>query len=186
MAKKVDKWKSKKWYTIQAPEMFERKDIKETPSDSEEKLIGRTLKTPLSDITGKRNQRHIELVLQIEEVEGDKAKTKLKGYEISRSYLRRNIRKGRSLVKTIKDVEVDDKKLHITAYSFLVRKAHTSQQSKIREIMNEKLEEEASKNNFDNLVQKMIFGRTSTDIFRECKSISPIKRVEISKCKISE
>lgn len=185
MAKKVDKWKSKKWYSVEAPEVFEKKTITETPAESEEQLIGRTIKTSLSQITGKRSQRYIELILQINEVEGGKAKTQLKGYELSRSYLRKNIRKGRSLVKTVKDIETDEGQLRTTVYAFLVRKVHTSQKDKIREIINNKLEEEAKNNDFNDLIQKMIFGKIATEIFKKGKKISPIKRIEITKCMIS-
>lgn len=182
--KKVNKWRNKDWYTLEAPEMFERKEIGGTPAEEEDNVIGRVIKVPLDQITNKRSHRNTIIDFKVKEIEGGKAKTEIKGFEISRSYIRKNIRKRKSIIKTVKDLETDGIKLHTTAYAFTVRNVHSSQKKKIREIINRKLEEEAEKNDFNSLIQKMIFGKTATEIFRETKEISPIKRIEITKCEV--
>lgn len=47
-----DKWKSKVWYPVIAPDMFNRVQIGETLADEPEKLIGRTIEVTLQDLTG--------------------------------------------------------------------------------------------------------------------------------------
>lgn len=182
--RKVDKWKQKEWYVITAPEMFEEKKIRETPAISEEELIGRKLTVPLRDITGKRNHKNTQITFEINEVEGDKARTEVKGFQLSRDYIRKNIRKRRSVVKTIKDLEVNGSTLHTTIYAFTVNKVHTHKQKKMREAMNKKIEEESKENDVESLIQKMIFGKTATNVFKGIKTISPVKRVDITKCEV--
>ncbi len=185
MAKrKVDKWKQKEWYPIQAPSIFEEKNIRKTPATSEEELIGRTLTVPLEDITGKRNHRNTKITFQITGIEGGTAQTEVKKFQLTRDYIRKNIRKRRSVIKSVKDLETDKGTLRTTTYAFTVNKLHSSKERKIREIINKKLEEEKNENNFESLLQKMIFGKTSTNIFKEAKAISPIKRIDITKCEV--
>lgn len=182
--KKVKKWKNKEWYPIQAPEMFEEKKIGQTPAEDEGKLKGKTIETSLRDITGKRSHSNMRIEFQVNEVEGGTAKTQIKGFNMSRDYIRKNIRKGRSIVRTVRDLKPNDETLHTTAYAFAIGDAHSSQEKKVREILDEKLDEEAIENDFESLLQKMIFGRTATDIFKEAKKILPIKRIEITKCEV--
>ena len=47
-----DKWKSKSWYGVMAPDMFDRQKVAETVCDEPEKLIGRVAEVTVQDITG--------------------------------------------------------------------------------------------------------------------------------------
>lgn len=182
--RKVEKWKQKEWYTIEAPGIFEEKEVRETPATSKEELIGRTLNVPLRDITGKRSHKNTEVTFQIEDIEGEKAKTYVKKFKLTRDYIRKNIRKRTSVIKLVRDLEIKDSTIHVTAYAFTVNKIHTSKQKKIREVMDKKLKEEVENNDFDSLLQKMLFGKTATNIFKEAKAIAPIKRIDITKCEV--
>ncbi len=185
-AKKANKWKDKEWYKIEAPEIFEEKGIGETPAIETDELEERTIETSLRDLTGKRNHNNIKIKFKIEGIEGETIRTKIKSFKVTRDYIRKNIRKGRSVIKTIEDIEVDDKNLHVTVYAFTVGKLHSSKEKKIRKIMSEELHKQSKENNFDSLVQKMIFGKTATALFKEAKEIAPIKRIEITKCEVEE
>ncbi len=182
--KKVDTWKQKEWYTIKAPEMFEAKKVRKTPASSKEDLIGRTLTLPLRDVTGQRSHNNTKVTFQINDLEGETAETTVKNFNLSRSYISKNIRKGHSVIKAVKDLDMNGKTLHTTTYAFTVNKIHSSKKEKIREAINNKLEEEARKNDFNSLLQKMIFGKTATNIFKDIKIICPIKRVEVTKCEV--
>jgi len=182
--KKVNKWKDKNWYTIEAPETFERKEIGDTPATDKEELIGRTVETSLRDLTGKRSHNNIRVKFKVKEVEGGKGKTEIESFNLTRGYIRKNIRKGRSVINTIQDIEINGNKLHTTTYAFTVGKLHSSKEKKIRKVINEELQKQGKENDFESLIQKMIFGKTATDLFRKAKKIAPINRIEITKCEI--
>lgn len=182
--KKAGTWKKRDWYPIKAPEIFEEKEIRETPARSKEELIGRTLTIPLNDITGKRNHRNMNVTFKIKNVEGGKALTEVKSFELTRDYIRKNIRKRSSIIETINQFNVDNKELNVTVYAFTVNKTHSSKQKEIRRRLDEKLEEEVKNNDFDTLIQKMMFGKTATELFKNIKTVTPVKRVEITKCEV--
>ncbi|RLG58159.1 MAG: 30S ribosomal protein S3ae, partial [Candidatus Hydrothermarchaeota archaeon] len=106
--RKVDTWKTKKWYDIYAPKMFGEIKIGETVASNPENLIGRVIEVTLKDITGEFTKQHIKLKFQIHEVKGDKAYTKLKGHELSREYMRSQIRRKTTRVEGIVDVVTKD------------------------------------------------------------------------------
>jgi len=184
MAKTINKWKNKNWYPVEAPEMFEKKEIGDTPALTEEDLIERTVETSLRDITGKRSHNNIRIKFQIKEVEGGTGKAQVKSFNVTRGYIRKNIRKGRSIIKNTQTIEMNSKTLKVTTYAFTVSEVHSSQKKEIRRVMEKELQKQAEENDFNPLIQKMIFGKTATSLFKKAKEIAPIKRVEITKCEV--
>ncbi|MEM0372299.1 MAG: 30S ribosomal protein S3ae [archaeon] len=182
--KTVDTWKKKEWYTIAAPKVFEEKEITTTVASDEKNLLNRVLRVPLRDITGNMNHQFVKMWLRITEVKGKTAHTTLEGFELVSEYLRRNIRRHRSIVKLIKDgTTKDGKKIRLTAYVFTGRKVDTTKKDEIRRLMNEYLSKQIPENTAEELIQKCVFGTTPTEILRETKAVCPIKRVEVSKLK---
>ena len=59
-----DKWKSKNWYNVMAPEMFNRQKVAETLTDEPEKLMGRIAEVTVQDINGDFSKMHIKLQIQ--------------------------------------------------------------------------------------------------------------------------
>ncbi len=184
MAKTINKWKDKNWYPVKAPEMFEKKEIGDSPAPSEEELVGRTIETSLRDITGKRSHNNIRVKFQIKEVEGGTGKAQVKRFNVTRGYIRKNIRKGRSTIKNTQKIKANGKTLKVTTYAFTVGELHSSQKKEIRKVMEQEMERQAEENDFNSLIQKMIFGKTATSLFKKAKEVAPIKRVEITKCEI--
>ena len=185
--KSTDAWKRKEWYNIVAPKMFESKTVATTPCDKPQKLIGRVIKVPLSDITGNMKQQFTKLWFKVVEVKGNDALTELSGFEIAKEFVRRNVRRGRSLIKTIKDVKTKDgKDLRVTAYVFTAHKVEDTKKNEIRKMTTNVIENTAKEADFEKCVQKYIFGNTVTEIFRVTKKIAQIRRIEIAKCKVLE
>jgi small subunit ribosomal protein S3Ae len=181
--KTADAWKRKEWFTIYSPKNFEEKEIGTTPATEPEKLINRILEVPLREITGNIAHQFIKMRFRVVEVKGKNAHTEFDGFELVREYLRRNVRRRRSMIRVVRQVETSDKKkLSITVYTFTARKIDTSKKNLIRKMMTNAIDRVAKENSFDNLVQKMIFGTMPAEIFKELKPIAQIKRVEISKC----
>ncbi|HKZ47877.1 MAG TPA: 30S ribosomal protein S3ae, partial [Thermoplasmata archaeon] len=59
-ARKVkDKWKAKAWYSILAPEMFNRQVVGETPAEDPGKVTGRVAEITVQDLTGDFAKMHI-------------------------------------------------------------------------------------------------------------------------------
>lgn len=183
--KKVDVWKKKEWYTIVSPAMFESVEVGITPTEDEKKLINRVLRVPLREITNNMSHQFLKLFFRIVDVKGKSAYTEFDGFELTREYLRRNVRRRRSIITVTETIQTkDNKNIQLTAHTFTARKIDTSKKDGIRKGMMEVLDKSGKANTLESLVQKAIFGNLAADIFKEVKSIAPVKRIEISKCEI--
>jgi small subunit ribosomal protein S3Ae len=181
--KTAEAWKKKEWYSIRAPKLLDEKEVGTTPADEPAKLMNRVISVPLRDITGDVSQQFVKLLLRVNDVKGKTAYTKLDGFELVRDSLRRNIRRRRSLIRTVLPLESKDGvKMQVTAYTFAGMKIDTSKKDDIRKLMNEMLIQTAKETPLDTLIQKLIFGGAATAIFKSAKKIAVIKRVEIAKC----
>lgn len=183
--KTMDMWKKKEWYNIIAPKMFESKVVATTPSDKPQRLIGRVIRVPLSDITGNMRQQFTKLWLRVVEIKGNDAITEFDGFEIVRESLRRNVRRGKSMIKTVRNVKTKDGvDLRITAYVFTGHKLDTSKKNAISKVVIDVLDRTSKAAEFKMSVQKHLFGNTVTEIYKAVKQIGSIRRVEIAKCKV--
>src|SRR5579863_1270182 len=98
-----DKWRSKHWFKVRAPGLFQHAEIGETMASDPEQVTGRTLETTLQDLSGGADvgKAHIKLRFQIERVGGDGvAETRFIGHELTSDYVRRLARRKRSKIDT--------------------------------------------------------------------------------------
>ena len=180
--KTLDKWKRKKWFTIIAPDFFNRYVLGETIAEDEANLKNRTIKANAGELSKQAKLRHIHLEFSIQKVQGQKAFTQFKGHEIQDAYLRRLVRRRSSKIQVVEDLSLKTgEKFRVKAVTITSRKASSIQKTQIRKIMQEELKKAAAKKTFDQFVQELIFGTISSSIFKSAKKIVPIKRVEINK-----
>ncbi len=184
-SKTKDKWRSKVWYTIVTPEVFNNTEIGLTPADEPEKLIGRVIEVPLSDLTNDFNQIHIKMYFKIKEVKGTTAYTRFHGHSWASDYLRSQVRRGSSRIDAIVNVFTkDDYLLRLSLIAFTVTRTKTSQKSAIRKIMEEYIIEKAKSLTFDELASELVSGRIGEEIHTLIKKIVPIRACDVRKSKL--
>jgi small subunit ribosomal protein S3Ae len=180
-----DKWRSKKWYTVVAPQYFGSVEIGSIPADETEKLLGRVVEATLYDITQDFAHQYLKTYFQIVGVDGRRALTIFKGHEYSRDYLRSLIRRKTTKIDGIFDVTTKDGyKLRVAASAFALIRIKTSQEKEIRAIMRRIIEEKAKTLTFDQFVQEAVLGKIASDIYNEAKKITPLRHVGIRKSKL--
>jgi small subunit ribosomal protein S3Ae len=185
-ARKVkDRWRSKVWYNINAPEMFGASQIGETLADSPEKLEGRVTQITLQDITGDFSQMHVKLHFQIDRIVGLDANTTFVGHDLTSDYIRRLTRRKHSKMDGVYDVvTLDGYRLRIKPMAITEHRIKTSQQEAIRAEMALVVGDGARRSTLPEVIRSMISGEMSKVIFRACKPIYPIKRVEIRRSQV--
>ena len=185
-ARKVkDRWRSKVWYNINAPEIFGASQIGETLADSPDKLDGRVTQITLQDITGDFSQMHVKLNFQIDRIVGMDAHTAFVGHDLTSDYIRRLTRRKHSKMDGVYDVvTLDGYRVRIKPMAITERRIKTSQQNAIRHEMANVVNEGASRSTLPEIIRAMISGEMSKMIFRRCKPIYPIKRVEIRRSQV--
>src|SRR3989344_3274521 len=177
-----DKWKRKIWYEIFAPKIFNQKKVGETVAEKPELLNGRVITVSLREIINQPKKGHLMMKFKINNVQGSKAYTELTGHEIVSSYLKRIIRRNVSKVEAVNDfISKDNKKIRVKAVVITQKKVPKKQETDIRKIIIETIEEEAKHKNYEELINEFVFGGTPSGIFNKAKKISLIKRVEVLK-----
>ena len=180
-----DKWKSKRWYRIIAPDMFEGAVVGETPASSPELLLGRVSEVSLQDLVGDFSKVHIKVLLKINGVRGGECISRYVGHDMTTDYVRRLTRRRRSKVDAVMDVKTKEGYVvRIKTLSITDKRVNTSIKSSLRVRQEEIVRNEAAKSTLSVLVQKMLFGKLAMDMKKQCKDIYPLKRVEIRKSEV--
>ncbi len=110
-AKIIDKWKSKKWYSVKAPTVFESKELCESVAGDEKLLQNRIIRKNLMTMGIGGNSQiamFTTLLFRIKEVKGNEASTILIGHDISPSFIKTFARRGRSLIHQVADEKTKD------------------------------------------------------------------------------
>jgi small subunit ribosomal protein S3Ae len=183
----VDTWKSKTWYTVLAPQMFENKEIAQIPATEDAHLINRIVKVSLAELTGDLSQSYVNLHFRINEVKGKTAYTKLIGHEMSAGYLRTLVRRRRNVVNEVVDVESKDGvKLRVKISIFTARRVSSPVKTALRNATREEVKLRMKDMDFQQLSQEVIFGKFSATLFNRLKKLCPVKRIEVRKTEIFE
>ncbi|QLG62776.1 30S ribosomal protein S3ae [Halorarum salinum] len=172
----------KRWYTVLAPEQFDRAELGETIAEEPNQVIGRTVETTLGDLTDDQSKNNTKLTFKITDVGSDSAYTEFIEHELARDYLRSLVRRGASKVDAVLTVRTtDDYRVRLQPAAFTTKKADRSQEQAIRSVMTDIVEEAAADRTFEGLVDSVVEGRLSSAIYGEAKTIYPLRRVEVQK-----
>nr|MDO8097773.1 30S ribosomal protein S3ae [Candidatus Njordarchaeota archaeon] len=178
-------WRTKSWFTVVAPSYFGNAEIGLTPSDSDDKLIGRVIETSLYDLTGDFSLAHVKLYFRVKEIKGNKAITTFKGHDFARDYLRSLVRRGSSRIAGIFDATTKDGyTLRVTTIAFSVGRARTSQKRTVRTIMKNITGKKAKELKFEGFAQEAVLGKIGSEIYNEAKKTLPLRKCEIVKTKL--
>jgi small subunit ribosomal protein S3Ae len=189
-AKKLkDKWKSKQWYSILAPDMFNRAKIGETLADEPEKLLGRTVEVTLQDLTGDFRMMHIKLKFRITDHSTSEAYTRYLGHDLTSDYIRRQTRRKRTKMEGVFDVDTKDGyRVRIKPMAISDRRIQSSVQYEIRKRMNNIIQEIGNNHTmaqFTSLVLTSDKDRSLVNLIqKECKGVYPVRRIDVRRMEV--
>ena len=90
----VVKLKKKQWYPIIAPKQFDNVVLGETLVYEPNAMLGKTLSHSLMNLSNDVKRQNVNIHFKVVEIEGDKAKTMITGYEIIPSSVKRFVRRN--------------------------------------------------------------------------------------------
>ena len=185
-ARKVkDKWRAKNWYQILAPSLFDNVPVAETLSDSPNNLMGRVTEVSFQDITNDFRKSHIKLFFKIDNIQESNAYTHFKGHTLTSDYLRRMIRRRKSRVDGVYDVETrDGATLRIKPFAITEKRIQNSQKKLIRSVMKDTVSKEGKAKTLNEFLIDTLEGKMGSEIYKNCKTFYPVKRVEVFKTEI--
>jgi small subunit ribosomal protein S3Ae len=185
--RKLDGWKSKEWYNIEAPVYLNRAIVGNTMAGDPSLLLGRNVETTVGELTNDMTKNNTKVILRISNVVGDIATTDLMGHELTTDYIRSIVKRQTSRIDANVDVKTKDGYIiRVKPTCFTIKRARSSQIKAIREMMVEIVKRRASESDFETFMQEAILGRLSATIYRQAKFIYPLRRVEIRKTQVEK
>jgi small subunit ribosomal protein S3Ae len=180
-----DRWKAKNWYQILAPTLFNNVPVAETLAETPDHLMGRVTEVSLQDLTNDFRKSHIKLIFTVDKVEQNTAHTQLKGSMLTSDYLRRMIRRRKSRVDGVFNVETRDGAL-VTVKPFAIaeKRIQSSQKTLIRNVMNEVITKEGKGKTLNAFIKDCLDGKIGSEIYKNCKVYYPVKRIEVNKTEV--
>ena len=180
-----DKWKTKSWYRIVAPTMFENAVVGDTPATEPEDLLGRVTEVSLQDLVGDFSKVHIKVKLKVNGVRGGECVTRFVGHDMTTDYIRRQTRRRRSKIDSVFDVRTKEGyKIRLKILSVADKRINSSIKRSLRNKQQEIIEDTARKSTLSQMAQKILFGGLSKKIRKGCKKIYPLKNVEVKKSEV--
>ncbi|MCC4769394.1 30S ribosomal protein S3ae [Methanosarcina sp. DH2] len=185
--RKLDGWKSKEWYNIEAPVYLNRAVVGNTMAGDPALLLGRNVETTVGELTNDMTKNNTKVVLRISNVVGDTATTDLMGHELTTDYIRSIVKRQTSRIDANVEVKTKDGYIiRVKPTCFTIKRARSSQMKAIRELMVEIVKRRAAESDFETFMQEAILGRLSAAIYRQAKFIYPLRRVEIRKTEVEK
>ncbi len=180
-----DKWKAKTWYNILAPQSFDNVTIADTLSSDLDALMDRVTEVSLQDLTNDFRKSHIKLFFKINKVENNNAYTQFIGHTLTSDYLRRMIRRKRSKIEGVYDVTTrDGAKIRVKPFATTDKRIQNSQKRIVRETMKKTISDNAKTSTMSEFIKEVIDGKIGSDIYKNCKKLYPVKRVEVFKTQV--
>ena len=181
-----DKWREKKWITVNAPDSFNNVPIAYVPITDEENAPGRVLEVTLYDILkGDPSQHQYKMYFQLDKVQDEKASTIFKRFEYSKEFLRSLVRRGSSKINFITDVKTKDGYVfRIKVIALTHRQLNTSRKHALRLIMRDIINKTVPEMTIDQFVQATCYGKINSDIMAAAKKVIKIRHVGLEKVKL--
>jgi len=181
-----DKWREKRWITVNAPESFNVVPIAYVPITDDENAVGRVLEVTLYDILkGDPSQHQYKMYFQINKVDGEKASTIFKRFEYSKEFLRSLVRRGSSKINFIMDIKTKDGYIfRVKVIALTHRQLNTSRQHALRLIVRDVINKTVPEMTVDQFVQATCYSKINSDIMAAFKKVIRVRHVGLEKVKL--
>ncbi len=181
-----DKWREKRWVTVNAPDSFNNVPLAYVPITDDENAKGRVLEVTLYDILkGDPSQHQYKIYFQIDKVDGDKATTIFKRYEYSKEFLRSLVRRGSSKVSFSIDVKTKDGYIfRIKMIALTHRQLNTSRQHALRLLAQDVINKTIPNMTIEQFVQATCYSKINSDIMAAFKKVIRVRHVGLEKVKL--
>jgi small subunit ribosomal protein S3Ae len=181
-----DKWREKRWITVNAPESFNVVPIAYVPITDDENAVGRVLEVTLYDILkGDPSQHQYKMYFQIDKIDGEKASTIFKRFEYSKEFLRSLVRRGSSKINFIMDIKTKDGYIfRVKVIALTHRQLNTSRQHALRLIVRDVINKTVPEMTVDQFVQATCYSKINSDIMAAFKKVIRVRHVGLEKVKL--
>lgn len=187
--KVVDTFKLKTWYTVQAPDFFNSKEIGQVVALEPEMLANRVLSVSLTELSGSYSQSNAftSVKFRISDVQGKTAHTRFIGHELAPGYIKTLLRRRRSIIYNVDDATTKDgQKIRIKSVAVTAFRTSEAVRHGLRAAVSAEIKAAAGELDLATLAQELLYGKFAARVFNKVKNITPLRRLEIRKSEMSE
>ena len=180
MAEQVAKLKKKQWYNIIAPKQFDNAVIGETLVYEPGAMLGKTLSHSLMNLTNDTKRQNINIHFKVVEIDGDKAKTSIVGYQIIPSTVKRFVRRNSEKMDLSFACDTADN-VFLRIKPLVITKADVkgSTAAKLRNNIISFLVKTIKKMTYDELINDLIARKLQDSMRQNFSKMYPLKVCEI-------
>jgi len=187
VGRRVEGWKAKSWFKVYVPDNLGKAYIGDTIANDVESVKGRIMQSTLGEIMNDYARQHVKMRFKITSVTGDAAYTEFVGHEVTRDYLRSLVKRRSSRVDCyVQVVTKDAKKVMLTISCYTFARANIAQEHAIRTVIMANVAAQSQAWDLTTVVNGIVSGEISRDLFKAVKTIYPTRRVEIIKSKVEQ
>ncbi len=175
----------KGWYEIVSPDLFGSETVAETPAGESDLVVGRTVKVNLQDLMPSSDKYYMDVFLQVTEVEGDTARTRIAGHTVASEHISRMVSRRSNRIDAVVDAEtVDGETVRVKVVGTTIRKTNSSKAKAIRESIQDVIEERASERDLDAFMEEIFTGSLQDALREEARLIYPVRDIEVRKTEV--
>ena len=181
MAKEeTTKIKKKRWYPILAPNIFGEKVIGESLLTESKLLLGKSISCNLMSLTNDVKSQHIYMSFIIREVKENKGFTEAVSYEISPTYIKRFVRRGKERIDDSFAFKTKDGRImRVKPFLLTNSPASNSVLTKIRKALKQKIAEIITQNTYDDIFDGVVSYKIQKELKSEINKVFPVRTLEI-------
>ena len=183
--KAKDRWKSKAWYSLHAPAMFNYAVMAWTPADSPEAVTGRVAEVSLDRLSGDFSQKNYIVRFRVGEVRGPNAFTSYDGHRLTSDYKRALTRRRNTRVDcNFTLTTTDDVRLRLKPILVVDNRIRGSQEKLLRARTTALVSETISGLSLVEGLKRIYSGELARELAKDLRTIYLTRRVEIAKVEL--
>ncbi|MEC9336772.1 MAG: SAP domain-containing protein, partial [Candidatus Thermoplasmatota archaeon] len=180
--KAKDRWKSKAWYSLHAPAMFNYAVMAWTPADSPEAVTGRVAEVSLDRLSGDFSQKNYIVRFRVGEVRGPNAFTSYDGHRLTSDYKRALTRRRNTRVDcNFTLTTTDDVRLRLKPILVVDNRIRGSQEKLLRARTTALVIKTISGLSLVEGLKRIYSGELARELAKDLRTIYLTRRVEIAK-----
>jgi len=175
----------KKWFTVQAPEVFKFKEVVDITAYEPTELKGRPVEVNFMQLTGFPKDMQRKLILKIIETRGEKALTEPWRYALIESFIQRSGRRYKEkFISVLKTKSKDGRNIIVKWMALGVKKLHHPVRADLLSKLADYTGKVFPQYNFADLFVPTNVDKIAAEAKKETRNIFPLDKIIIWKMEV--
>lgn len=179
------KTKTKEWFTVIAPKVFEERVIGRAMTTEVEPLVGRKIVLSLLELTNDFSKYYMKFSFRIKRLEGNKAFSEFDGSECLRDYVSRMVLRRVRRIDVIQDLKTKDGiNIRVKGLAVTSRKIKSSVEKVMRARIKDMIKEIVENSTLDEVILGIIDDKIKKEVLQDARKIYPVRNFEVRRTEV--